>query len=164
MLTNPTDKMDLGSAVQGSVRPRRVLLPVDASSWSLQVVEKAGFLLEGTRTEIHLLFIQKPRDIPIRHDQRRQRAIEARARAARAFALANTILGAQGVASRHQAIMEGDPADCIFRYAEEVGADLVVVGRSGSPEPLGVLSGDPWRAIARRARYPMLVIRLSDEG
>ena len=64
---------------------------------------------------------------------------------------------AEGVAAKPYAL-SGDPAKEIARAAEELGADLVVVGSRGYGGLHGALVGSVSRALMTRCKVPVTVV------
>jgi nucleotide-binding universal stress UspA family protein len=56
-------------------------------------------------------------------------------------------------------VLEGDPAEAILREAEEVRADLIVMGRSGRSGLGRLLLGSVVEAVMRQAHCPVLTVR-----
>lgn len=57
----------------------------------------------------------------------------------------------------------GKPAEQILKYAEEMDADLIVIGRQGASELGKQLFGNVTEKIARKAACPVLIIPYSFE-
>jgi nucleotide-binding universal stress UspA family protein len=132
-------------ALPGRARSRRIVLTVDGSERSLEVLRKVISLLDPSGAEVHLVFVQKrPRlalaDTRGDAEQRRRRAIQRQLEAERVFALAAGVLTRHGIIPRRQIVLDGDPAECMLNYAGEIGADLVAAERPGlDPAKCGVL-------------------------
>jgi nucleotide-binding universal stress UspA family protein len=144
---------------------RRVLLPVDGSEQSLEVVRKTASLLNVNGTEIHLLHVWKPALFAnrwVKPEQRRHQEIQLRLDADRIFALSNAILARYGAISHHQRILKGDPAECIQKYADEIGADLMAV-ECGLGGPLRKFLRNSSYKIVESTRCPVFVVRVPDE-
>jgi nucleotide-binding universal stress UspA family protein len=58
--------------------------------------------------------------------------------------------------------VEGDPASEIWRFADEIGADLIVMGSHGRTGVLRVLMGGVSRKVLDRAKCPVLIVRIPD--
>jgi phosphoglycerate kinase len=136
--------------------PKRVVLPVDDSDIASELVLRAAPLLEGTNSEIHLLFVRRPSNNG--HD-----ADKFRLEADRVFDRATAQLALFRIAPVAQAVKEGDTEDCVLEYAGEVGADLLAIASLDLPAPLRALAGDWSRAIEKRATIPLLLVQVPDE-
>ena len=67
--------------------------------------------------------------------------------------------GVRDVAER---AVEGAPADALVQLADEVGADLLVVGSVGMNSMVGRLVGSVPRMVRRRANTEVLVVETTD--
>src|SRR5262249_31325737 len=76
------------------------------------------------------------------------------------FDISNAPLAQQGLAVRQQLMVEGDPADEILRFADEIGADLIVMGSHGRTGVMRVLMGSVSRKVLDRAKCPVLIVRI----
>ncbi|MBI4347613.1 MAG: universal stress protein [Elusimicrobia bacterium] len=56
-------------------------------------------------------------------------------------------------------VTDGAPVDAILGFAEERGADLIVMGTHGRAGPARVLMGSVAEGVTRRARLPVLTVR-----
>jgi nucleotide-binding universal stress UspA family protein len=68
--------------------------------------------------------------------------------------------GAAGVDVQGHAV-EGDPADAILRVAEDVGADVIVVGNKGMTGTKRFLLGSVPNKISHHAPCSVLIVRTS---
>ena len=60
-------------------------------------------------------------------------------------------------------VESGQPVDVIIRHAEEMNADLIVMGSHGQGMLADVTMGSTSRRVLRRCSRPVLVIRLPEE-
>lgn len=164
--------MDRGEAAVGakyaqSRTPQRILLPVDGSAHSLEVARRLGRLVNTDGAEIVLLYVRRPPafmaegtwDDP---EAQRRRRLEHQREAERIFAAVNAALAEQGLISHGQFMVEGDPADQILRFAEEIGATLIAMGSHGRTGVLRFLMGSVSRKVLDHATCPVLIVRLPD--
>jgi phosphoglycerate kinase len=148
--------------------PRRVLLAVDGSAHSLEAARRLGQIINAEGAELSLIYVQEPERLStdqtwIGPQRERQRHIEQRFEAERVFALVNAELAHEGLISHRQQMAEGDPAEQILRYADEIGAGLIAMGSHGQTGVLRLLMGSVSRKVADHARCPVLIARIPDE-
>src|SRR5262249_7451227 len=118
------NEIDLVAPIE--TRPRRILLAVDGSEYSLEAARKLGRLIDAEDAEISLFHAQKPESFAvggawIDPDAKHRREIRRRQEAELIFDIARGTLAQQGLAVRRQVMAEGDPADEILRFADEIG-------------------------------------------
>ena len=159
------DELDLVAPIE--TRPRRILLPVDGSEHSLEAARKLGRLIDAEGAEISLLHVQKRKALAVGEalidpETKQLREIRRRREAERVFDITNAPLAQQGLTVRQQLTVEGDPADEILRFADEIGADLIVMGSHGRTGVLRVLMGGVSRKVLDRAKCPVLIVRMPD--
>jgi nucleotide-binding universal stress UspA family protein len=143
---------------------RKLLLPVDDSEHSLNAVSRIGEFVDAEAAEITLLYVQKPLTRVFRDEERqRQLEIERMYQAERVFAAANAALARQGLNSRRQLTMEGKPATEILRCADEIAADLILMGARGRSGLAEILRSGVSQTVSKRARCPVLIVRIPDE-
>jgi phosphoglycerate kinase len=159
------NELDLVAPIE--TRPRRILLPVDGSEHSLEAARKLGRLIDAECAEISLIHAQKPETFVVGKtwidpDAKYHRENLRRQEAELVFDITNAQLAHQGLTVRQQLRVEGDPADEILKFADEIGADLIVMGSHGRTGVLGVLMGGVSRKVLDRARCPVLIVRIPD--
>jgi len=71
---------------------------------------------------------------------------------------AAAVASERGIWSR-TVLLQGDPASQIVEHADEIGADLIVVGSRGNGAVASALLGSVSRAVLHKARRPVLVVR-----
>lgn len=74
------------------------------------------------------------------------------------LAEAGDLARAQGL-EPHLVMCSGNPAEAIAKLAEEVGADLVVMGSRGRGRVKGTLLGSVSKGVLDRAHRPVLVVQ-----
>ena len=71
---------------------------------------------------------------------------------------ARRLAEAAGVAA-HFRLLKGDPADEIVTFADDIDADMIVVGSRGHAALASAFLGSVSRAVLHDARRPVLVVR-----
>jgi nucleotide-binding universal stress UspA family protein len=159
------NELDLVAPIETS--PRRILLPVDGSVHSLEAARMLGRLIDAEDAEISLLHVQKPEAFAVGKawidpDAKQRREILRRQEAELVFDITNAALAQQGLNVRRQLTVDGDPADEILKFADQIGADLIVMGSHGRTGVLRVLMGSVSRKALDRAKCPVLIVRIPD--
>jgi phosphoglycerate kinase len=148
-------------------RKRIVLLAVDGSESSLEATGRISELIEAERTEIVLLYVQKPDTLKERTsnvERTRRREIERRLEAERIFRTANAVLARQGLVSHRQLAVDGDPAKEIVNSADEMDVDLIVIGSDSISGIRSLVVGSVSRKVTGHARQPVLIVRPQHEA
>lgn len=137
----------------------KILAAIDLSDDSVRVLERARAIAESKGAELHLIHVIEPLsfayggDIPMDfsgiQDEIHQQATAQLQR----FAQSNNIDAA------HQHIVLGKPEVEIHGKAEEVGADLIVVGSHGR-HGLGLLMGSTANGVLHGAARDVLAVRV----
>lgn len=70
----------------------------------------------------------------------------------------------KGVREVTTCVMRGRPYKEILRVADEVGADLIVMGTHGERGIERAVYGSPAQRVIQRARVPVLVVPLEEQG
>jgi universal stress protein A len=137
----------------------KVLVAVDLSEDSTQVAERARAIAGNNDAELHLIHVIEPLsfayggDIPMDfsgiQDEIHQQATQQLQR----FAEAN------GIDESHQHIVLGRPEVEIHAMAEDLGADLIVVGSHGR-YGLALLMGSTANGVLHGASCDVLAVRV----
>ncbi|RLA49408.1 MAG: universal stress protein [Gammaproteobacteria bacterium] len=138
----------------------KILVAVDLSDESAQVAQRGHFVAKNNNAELHLIHVIEPLsfayggDIPMDfsgiQDEIHQQATQQLKR----FAKAN------GIDEEHQHIILGRPEVEIHATAEELGADLIVVGSHGR-HGLALLLGSTANGVLHGASCDVLAVRVS---
>jgi len=64
--------------------------------------------------------------------------------------------------SNRQFTTEGEPANAILKFADEIGADLIAMGSHGRTGVLRILMGSVSRQVLEHAKCPVLIVRIPD--
>jgi len=64
------------------------------------------------------------------------------------------------LAPHHQVIRQGDPGEQILKYADDIDAELIVMGSHGRSDGLGLMLGSASQRVVDNAPCPVLVARI----
>ena len=138
----------------------KILVAVDLSEDSAQVAKRGYAIANNNSAELHLIHVIEPLsfayggDIPMDfsgiQDEIHQQATQQLKR----FAEAN------GIDEEHQHIILGRPEVEIHATAEELGADLIVVGSHGR-HGLALLLGSTANGVLHGASCDVLAVRVN---
>lgn len=138
---------------------KKILIAIDLSEDSTQVVQRGQAIAGNNGAELHLIHVIEPLsfayggDIPMDfsgiQDEIHQQASQQLER----FAEAN------GIDEQHQHIVLGRPEVEIHAAAEENGADLIVVGSHGR-YGLALLMGSTANGVLHGASCDVLAVRV----
>ena len=139
-------------------RPATILVPTDFSYAADRALAYAVQLARRQHARIALLHVIAPAVIPdvfltsIRMDlpQIAELSEEHLARLARRM----------GIRPTHQRVKTGRAAEEILGFADEIGADLIVIGSRGHGAFERMLIGTTAERVVRQARCPVLVVPL----
>lgn len=148
--------------VNKEVKMKKILIATDGSPSALQAVEFGLELAEEHQAEPIFVHVAPAADVlpvtgfamagpvSVPHD-----VGEAdRSSLDEAYEIAEE----RGIEARTK-LLAGDAAKQIVAYADEVDADLIVVGSRGLGRVSGVLLGSVSRAVLRDAKRPVLIVR-----
>ncbi len=131
----------------------KILLPVDGSECSLKTLEWAARTFNPKQTEYYLLKVISitPDMIQVEYDV---------TDATKALNIAKHQLEEAGCKVAQIAYIFGDIVDRISDYADEIGADQIVIGSHGRTGLNKLLMGSVSIALMERcSRYPVTVYR-----
>lgn len=153
---------------RAALLPRRILVAIDGSDTSLSAADQAMELAAQIGAEITLIHV---------HDEEVSRALKAAVPDGFEEAQwrleddADRLLEHLAERARKSGITcavraeRGDPCSVINEVAQQVGADLIVVGRTGRRGVRRVLLGSVARRLIESSRVPVLVVtEHADEG
>ncbi len=140
---------------------KKILIAVDLSDESALVAQRARAVAEGGTSDIHLIHVIEPLsfaygvDIPMDFSGL-QDEIQSQAKQQL------TRFGSEhGIAEDRQHIVLGRPEVEIHATAEEIGADLIVVGSHGR-YGLALLMGSTANGVLHGATCDVLAVRVGD--
>jgi len=141
-----------------------IMIAVDGSSESLQAVREALTLIaRGLRAEVALVNVQEPATL-LQLATRDADAIAAAAVEAgeNLMSAAAALLDAEGVGYSMEVVM-GEPGAMLVDMAEELGADMVIMGARGMGAVKSVIVGSVSKAVITHCSRPVLVVRAPEE-
>jgi nucleotide-binding universal stress UspA family protein len=163
-----------GEAGEEEVRylPSRLLLAIDSSREAKAAASTAAEISDAFGAEIHALFVMEatqlnpynlypgPEAWEVSED-----ALEEHKEKARAFVRREAEgVEAEGGKVEEAHLASGVPAKEIVEAAEELGADLIVLGSRGLGAVKRTLMGSVSDSVVCHAHCPVLVVRVDDRG
>lgn len=138
----------------------RILVPTDGSTGTAHVVLQALDLADQYGATVHALHVKDANVTTLLTDVGSD--IEMlRKRAEDAVGMIERMGEGHGVEVETE-IREGDPAETILAYAEEIGADLIVSGTHGRSGVRRRLLGSVAERVVRHASCPVMTVRLPE--
>lgn len=142
-----------------------IMIAVDGSGESLQAVREALHLIErGLRAEVALVNVQEPASL-LQLATQDSDAIAAAAVEAgeNLMGEAATLLNAAGVNYSMEVVL-GEPGAALVDMAEQLDADMVMMGARGMGAVKSVIVGSVSKAVITHIGRPVLVVRAPEEG
>jgi nucleotide-binding universal stress UspA family protein len=139
---------------------RSIVVGTDGSPSADAAVRRAGEIASGTGARLHLVTAY-----PDVSSYREMISSSAKADPIELRQLAESVLGRESRALEDAGVevtthaREGDPADVIINVAEEVGADLIVVGARGLSGLRRFLLGSVSSKLSHHAPVSVMVVR-----
>jgi nucleotide-binding universal stress UspA family protein len=149
-----------GARAADGIRLRHLLVGVDGSEPSLAALELAADVtgvLGGSLSVLQVFEYVPPFPLGQPADARREGQDQAPERALELLEASAPAIRRRGVGVQ-VVVRSGDPAQTLLAVADDVDADLVVVGTRGQGGPGELLLGSVARSVADRARRPTLVV------
>jgi len=123
---------------------KRVLVPVDGSDHAIAAARLLSRHVDAEHAEIHLLYVHTGESgSEVSRDPNDAARLDAEARMAGIgfFAAIERELAHYGLASHHQVVRVGTPAEEILKYADEIRAELIIMGSHGRSKVLRLMLG-----------------------
>lgn len=142
-----------------------IMIAVDGSGESLQAVREALHLIErGLRAEVALVNVQEPASL-LQLATQDSDAIAAAAVEAgeNLMGEAAALLNAAGVNYSMEVVL-GEPGAALVDMAEQLDADMVMMGARGMGAVKSVIVGSVSKAVITHIGRPVLVVRAPEEG
>jgi nucleotide-binding universal stress UspA family protein len=147
------------------VFPAKILLAADGSKEAELAASTTADLAKSTGSELHVVTVALEYPyVYAYYDVRHPAEVERHRQEARKILdqqLDRVIKGGENVAKAHLGM--GVPEEEIVVLAEELGADLVVLGSKGLGGMRRVLLGSVSDSVVRHAHCPVLVVRDEEE-
>jgi nucleotide-binding universal stress UspA family protein len=149
----------------------KILAAVDKSRYSSVVMDTVSRIASFTECNVLILTVinsKHPRKVQLVKDDEEtmkdfhkeliqryfpQKQVEIESKTDQGF---NKFIPVQGV-TVHSKTVEGDPADTICEWADNVNADLVVVGKRGAGDSSASLLGSVSETVVHKCRRSVLV-------
>lgn len=141
---------------RGTFRPTRILVPVDFSSATGDLLGFAKGLAQQTGAALTLLHVVEPLHADWMMDTtdlQRERRVQA------ARLLQELVVREFGAGKVEAEILAGPPVDVIVKFARQTKSDLIVIGTHGHTGLKRALLGSVAERVVRHAACPVLVAR-----
>lgn len=140
-----------------------ILVPTDGSGHAARAFDHALSLAATTDATIHLLYVVDVRTVGgLTADMDPSRILDSlEKRGERAMSELKSRADARGVPVE-TAIRNGIPSETILEYADDVGADLLVMGTEGRTGVERLLLGSVTERVVRSADLPVLTVRAEE--
>jgi nucleotide-binding universal stress UspA family protein len=154
-----------GEGGQASADPAGpIVLAVDGSEQAKMATRAAAELSAGTRSEVHVIYVQPSPERLYGHHLYSDGIKESLLEQARTEARAFLDEQAEGVGSGGGAVAQtylatGRPDEEIIELAEEIGAGMVVIGSRGLEGIRRALLGSVSESVLLHAHCPVMVVR-----
>lgn len=137
-----------------------IMIAVDGSSESLHAVREALKLIaRGLRAEVALVHVQEPASLLELATQDADAIAAAAVDAGEhLMAPAASLLDAAGVGYSMEVVL-GEPGNVLVDMAEQLNADMVIMGARGLGAIQSVIAGSVSKAVLTHCTKPVLVVR-----
>ncbi|MFD1588882.1 universal stress protein [Halorientalis brevis] len=139
----------------------RILIPTDGSTGTAHVAMQAIDLAEQYGSTLHVLNVVDT-DVGSMLSDIQETAEELEQQGQRAVERVETMAEIHGVDAETD-VVQGDPADQILEYADEIDADAIVAGTHGRSGVKRQLIGSVAERLVRHANCPVMTIRLPED-
>ena len=142
-----------------------IMIAVDGSSESLQAVREALKLIaRGLHAEIALVNVQEPASLlQLATQDADAIALAAVEAGENLMSEASALLDAQGVGYSMEVVM-GEPGAMLVDMAEELNADMLIMGARGMGALKSAIVGSVSKAVITHCSRPVLVVRALEEA
>ena len=137
---------------------KQFLVPIDGSEGSNAAIDEALDLAQEVGAHVTFAFVRKPPSSLLGYPYY-ERLLSTELARARATIDAATTKALQIGVDAQSEILEGDPVDEILSFADNDGADLIVMGSRGRGALAGALLGSVSSGVAQHASVPVLIAK-----
>ena len=137
---------------------KQFLGPIDGSEGSNAAIDEALDLAQEVGAHVTFAFVRKPPSSLLGYPYY-ERLLSTELARARATIDAATTKALQIGVDAQSEILEGDPVDEILSFADNDGADLIVMGSRGRGALAGALLGSVSSGVAQHASVPVLIAK-----
>jgi nucleotide-binding universal stress UspA family protein len=140
---------------------QRILLPTDGTESMEAVVENAADIAARRDAEVHVLYVVDDRAfLTIQEDMKADVVAELEGEGEAATERSAARLTDAGIATT-TAIRQGDPAEEILAYADEIDADLIAMGTRRGDYTKNLI-GSVSQQVVARSKVPVLTTNLTN--
>jgi len=139
----------------------RILIPTDGSTGTAHVAMQAIDLAEQYGSTLYVLNVVDT-DVGSMLSDIKETKEELEQQGQRAVERVETMAEIHGVDAETD-VVQGDPADQILEYADEIDADAIVAGTHGRSGVKRQLIGSVAERLVRHADCPVMTIRLPED-
>jgi nucleotide-binding universal stress UspA family protein len=139
-----------------------LIVPRAAQPWSRGIILATDGSAHSDRATAVAAAIALRHDLPLtaisvveRRDEQAPDDTMAKAHVDRALAAINAV----GARAAGRVVTDGKPAEAILAVTQEIGADLIVIGRRGLNRVERLLLGSTSEKVAGRANCPVLIVQ-----
>ena len=137
---------------------KQFLVAIDGSEGSNAAIDEALELAHEIGAQVTFAFVRKPPSSLLGHPFY-ERLLSTELAKARTTIDAATSKALQIGVDAQGEILEGDPVDEILSFADNEGADLIVMGSRGRGALAGALLGSVSSGVVQHASVPVLVAK-----
>lgn len=135
---------------------KKILVPVDFSSGSEAALDLAASLARDSGAKLLITFVQVP---PLSVAGGEFMYAEPGPPAEQIRARLETVLPQDSKVSVEHRLLNGDPADCIVKLAEDEKVDFIVMGTHGRRGLTRILMGSVAELVVRWAKCPVVTVK-----
>lgn len=140
-----------------------IMIAIDGSAESLQAVRHALLLIQhGLRADVALVNVQEPASLLELATQDSDAIATAAVEAGEHLMAAGAALLDEAGVGYSMEVVLGEPSTVLVDMAEQLAADMVILGARGMGAIESVLVGSVSKAVISRCSKPVLVVKLQE--